>query len=128
MNKKVLLVDDEEIVREPIKKALIGSNYDVVEACNGAECLAIAEKELPDIILLDLAMPGLDGLSVLKQLREKNEWGANVPVILLTSLQPDDTVNEYINQTHPAYYLLKSQTTTSEIIEHVKKVLIHRVV
>lgn len=123
MNKRILLVDDEEKFRSGVRKTLEGSSFEVIEATNGAECLVLAQKETPDLILLDLAMPGLDGLSTLKKLRDKNEWGANVPVILLTSLQPDDTVNEYINQTHPSYYLIKNETTGQEIVEHIREVL-----
>jgi len=123
MNKKILLADDDQVLRDSIKEVIIQEGFEYIEAENGVQCLEKAESEKPDLILLDLAMPGLDGLSALKKLRGSNEWGANVPVILLTSLEPDDTINNYINQTNPSYYLVKSRTQPTEVIEKIKSVL-----
>lgn len=78
---KILIVDDEPLIREVIKEYSLIEDYEVVEAENGIQALEIVEKELIDIIVLDIMMPKLDGYSTLKKIKEKR----NIPVILLSA-------------------------------------------
>lgn len=80
--KKILVVDDEEAICQILATRLTMSGYDVATAANGEEALRIFPKEAPDLIVLDLMMPKLDGLSVCRELRKTSD----VPIIMLTAL------------------------------------------
>lgn len=80
--KKILVVDDEESIRQLYKEELEDEGYSVDMANDGNEALAKYDAFLPDLITLDLKMPGLDGLEVLKMLRERDR---DVPIVLLTA-------------------------------------------
>ncbi len=82
---KVLVVDDERSVRRVLVQTLLDAGYEVVEAKDGGVALEIAFQEQPDVILLDIMMPVLDGFEVLKQLREDPGTG-DIPVVLLSAL------------------------------------------
>lgn len=82
---KILLIDDDPLIRRIVIKTLTAKGYQVLEASSGAEGLALALGNPPDLILLDLMMPGMDGFEVCTQLRQ-NSSTANVPVLMLTAL------------------------------------------
>jgi CheY-like chemotaxis protein len=81
--RKILLVDDSETILL-YEKLMLGSNYQFVTAKNGRKGLEMAEKELPDLILLDIMMPEMDGLECLKALHEKDST-KKIPVIMVTT-------------------------------------------
>ena len=82
--KKVLVADDKETGRELVRTVLENTGYDVIEATNGTEALDCARREHPDLIILDLHMPSLDGFGVIQELR-RDESFATTPVIALTA-------------------------------------------
>lgn len=84
MQKKILIVDDEPEFAEMIKMRLEANGYEVVAAYDGKEGLAKASSENPDLILLDVMMPGMDGFQVLKSLRA-NDATENIPTVMLTA-------------------------------------------
>jgi len=81
---KILIVDDEEHIRELIKFNLENNGYKTICAGDGIEALKIARKELPQLILLDLMLPGMDGYDVCKEIRKDNSI-SNTPVIMITA-------------------------------------------
>jgi CheY-like chemotaxis protein len=81
---KVLIADDSAVARKAISKILTEVGYQVVEAHNGFEALGQLQNERPDILLLDLIMPGIDGYAVLKAI-ERTQGGERIPIIVLTS-------------------------------------------
>ena len=81
MPKKILLVDDEPEILEICRDYLKASGYDVVTAKDGAQGLSVARREKPDLIVLDLMMPEMDGLDVCRAIRRES----NVPIIMLTA-------------------------------------------
>ncbi|MGB8217809.1 MAG: response regulator [Candidatus Methanoperedens sp.] len=81
---KVLIVDDEMDTLLPLKKSLEAGDYIVVEALNGQEALDIVKNEIPDIILLDIMLPGMDGYEVCSRLKN-NALTKNIPIIMLTA-------------------------------------------
>ncbi len=83
-NEKVLVVDDEEHIVELLKYNLIGAGYNVITANDGIEAMKKVVEEKPKIVLLDLMIPGKDGLDVCKEIRANKET-ANIPVIMLTA-------------------------------------------
>ncbi len=84
LNKKILFVDDEDDIREVVQIRLESNGYQVVTAASGDEALIKVASEHPDLMILDVMMPGMDGLAVLKKLR-KEETDTKLPVILLTA-------------------------------------------
>jgi len=82
--KKILVADDTDNGRELVKTVLEGSGYDVIEARNGLEAVASARASMPDLIILDLHMPGLDGFGVIQELRRHKEF-AHTPIVALTA-------------------------------------------
>jgi len=90
MDKKILIIDDEEDFCYFAKKNLEAvSNYEIIIANKGKKGIQIARKEKPDLILLDIMMPGIDGFEVLKRLKG-NEKTQNIPVIMLTAKDEDE--------------------------------------
>ena len=81
--RQILLVDDEAAMRTMWRLALSWLGYDVVEAENGFEALRLVRKQRPDLVLLDVMMPGMDGFAVCAELR-RHEDTAELPVIMMT--------------------------------------------
>ncbi|MCA9365229.1 MAG: response regulator [Candidatus Moranbacteria bacterium] len=81
----ILVVEDEDSLSQAVSMRLSSSGFRVLRQSNGHEGLACALKERPDLILLDIVMPVMDGMEMLSALR-KDEWGKDVPVILLSNL------------------------------------------
>lgn len=91
MTEKILIVDDEEDFCYFVKKNLEAiSNYEIITATKGKKGIKIARKEKPDLILLDIMMPGIDGFEVLKRLKG-NEKTQNIPIIMLTAKDEDES-------------------------------------
>lgn len=88
-NKKIFIIDDEENIRNAIKRMLHVSlpSVEVIETGNGEEALEIAKKERPELILLDVLMPRINGLQVLKDFKEnESKELRRIPVIMLTGV------------------------------------------
>ena len=86
----LLLVDDDAPIRRMLERTLTAEGYEVVAAADGGAALAAVERNLPDAIVLDVSMPGMDGLAVTRRLRAK---GLRVPILLLTAR---DAVHERV--------------------------------
>jgi two-component system alkaline phosphatase synthesis response regulator PhoP len=84
IRQKILIVDDELDTLVPLKRTLEAGDYQVIEASNGMEAIEKTRSEQPDLILLDLMMPGMDGIEVCKVLKEDPSTG-DIPVIMLTA-------------------------------------------
>ena len=91
--KKILVVDDEPDVVELLESRLRSGGYEVVTASNGEECLEKAVKHNPDLILLDILMPKLNGFETCKRLKE-NDKTKDTPVIMLTSLAQEKDLSK----------------------------------
>jgi CheY-like chemotaxis protein len=120
--KKILVVEDELSLAHILNAKLTKEDFTVLNAMNGEEALQLAFKEHPDLILLDILMPRMDGLVTMDKLRE-DVWGKTVPIIVLTNLGPDDKITEKILQHKPAYYLIKSDTKLEELVEKINTVI-----
>ena len=80
---KILVIDDEQGIRDLLETLLRRKGYDVVLAANGQKGLEVFRRERPDVVVLDLNMPGMDGLTVLQEIRNLNP---SQPVIILTGV------------------------------------------
>lgn len=122
-NKKILIVEDEEAIQRAIAEAFTNQAFTTITANDGEKGLEMALSQRPDIILLDILMPKMDGMVMLRKLRT-NEWGKNVPVIMLTNVSPSsNSVIDSVLQNEPAYYLVKADVKLEGIVEKVKEVL-----
>ena len=83
--KKILIADDEEIIRKTVERSLAGQPFELIYAFDGVEALKKAGQEKPDLILLDIQMPHKDGRQVIQALRQAVET-KSIPVIMLTAL------------------------------------------
>jgi DNA-binding response OmpR family regulator len=121
--KKILIIEDERPLQEAMIDALKQHRFAVVTAEDGKEGLATAFEEHPHLILLDILMPKMDGLTMLEALRA-DTWGHDVPVIILTNLNPDaDKTIRSIMDHKPAFYLIKSNVTLEGIVSKIQEVL-----
>ena len=117
--KKILVVDDEDSVREIYRHEFLNNGYTVVVAADGEEGLLKAGEEQPDIVLLDIMLPKMSGIEVLRALKE-NELTKKTPVLLLTNLGEETIIKEGFELGADGY-LLKVSYTPSQVVEEVKK-------
>ncbi|MFT5036673.1 MAG: DNA-binding response OmpR family regulator [Candidatus Azotimanducaceae bacterium] len=119
MNDKqtILIIDDKEELGSALSTMLELNGYQTTHAESGEEGLKLALKNHPDLILLDLIMPGMNGLDVLKQLRE-DTWGATAKIILLTAKEKDNEDYESLGISGEDY-LTKARWGLENITEKV---------
>ena len=121
MSKKILVIEDDKFLLKIIKKKLSTEDYQLIQAMNGEEGLRAAREEKPDLILLDLVLPEMDGFEVLKRLKD-NPTCSNVPVIILSNLGEKEKINKGL-KLGAADYLVKSDLNPGEIVNRIKLVL-----
>lgn len=118
---KILLVEDDVSLRDVYSARLQAEGYVIVVAANGEEALAMAVKEMPDLVLLDVMMPRISGFDVLDILRSTPET-ARVKVIMMTALSsPED--HDRGEKLGVDRYLVKSQVTLEEVVATIADVL-----
>lgn len=118
---KVLVVEDDKFLRELINRKLQSENFETVLAVDGEVALVLIEKEMPDIVLLDLILPGINGFEVLAKIKE-SEKTKNIPVVILSNLGQKDDIDKGMNL-GATDYLVKAHFTPSEIIEKTNQIL-----
>ncbi len=118
---KLLIVEDEEITLVPLVDKFTKEGFEVKVARNGEQGLEMAAAEHPDLILLDIVMPRMDGMTMMARLRESSSWGASVPIILLTNLSADDKIMKGVVQNEPSYYLVKTDWTLNDVVAKVRE-------
>ena len=116
MLNKVLIVEDEPLLRDLIASHLCLNGYIVSEAANGAECIKQVERSVPDLILLDLNMPTMSGAGVLRKLRD---MGSDCPVVMITACSDPSKLNEVMAL--GAVNVLSKPFTLSAISTEVRK-------
>jgi DNA-binding response OmpR family regulator len=120
-SKKVLLVEDDKMIIDMYTLKFTQEGYEVVQAENGKDGLEAAKKNPPDIILLDIILPQMDGFTVLKSLKADPKT-KNIPVVLLTNLGQDGDVKKGL-ELGAVDYLIKANFTPSQVVDKVKSVL-----
>lgn len=121
MAKKILIIEDDKFLRELIAQKLIKEGYEVDGAIDGEEGLKKIKKDKPDLILLDLILPGVDGFEVLARTKEDPKV-STIPVIILSNLGQKDDVEKGL-KLGAVDYLIKAHFTPGEIIEKIKQAL-----
>lgn len=125
---KILIVEDEEIIRKLYADELRDQGFFILEASNGQEGLELALREKPDVILLDILMPVMDGLAMMDELRKSGPYGNSAVIILLTNLSAsEEKIMDAITKNEPAYYLIKSDWDLSQVVDKIKERLARKV-
>ncbi len=121
MAKTILIVEDDKFLRELIVRKLVQEDFKVSEAVDGEEGIKKIKEEKPDLVLLDLILPGIDGFEVLARMKEASSL-SSIPVIILSNLGQKDDVEKGLKM-GAIDYLIKAHFTPGEIIEKVKAAL-----
>lgn len=117
--KKILIVDDEKDLRDALRVALEAAGFLVFEADDGDKGLAEAEVHKPDLILLDITMPNVNGHQMLSELHTK-PWSKNMHILLLTNADDPTNITLAIGLKSDDY-IIKAQTSLEEIVKKVKQ-------
>jgi len=120
--KKILIIDDDIELVKLYGIKFIAECFEVRGALDGAEGLALAKKECPDLILLDVNMPRMDGFAVMEKLRA-DKATEKTPIIIISNLDADDARMKNIVKSEPAYYLLKKNYTLADVVAKAKELL-----
>jgi DNA-binding response OmpR family regulator len=116
---RILVVDDMAAIREPIAATLKAAGYEVETAAGGHQALAAVRQRRPDLVLLDVSMPEMDGLTVLRAMRS-NEATAAIPVILLTAESEKKSVLAAV-ELGARDYILKSSFSLPQLLARIRK-------
>lgn len=123
LNKTILLIEDDEFLREICVKKLIKEGFDVSVAVDGEQAIKEMDKIEPDLILLDIILPTMNGYEVLQKIKaHKNIKIRQVPIIVLSNLGQENDIKKAMDM-GATDYLIKAHFTTEEITDKVKKVL-----
>lgn len=120
---KVLVIEDDQMLRSMYEKKLSAEGYQVLVAIDGRAGLTLINNEKPDLVLLDIMLPGgMNGFDVLEELK-KDEQTKDLPVLMLTNLDSEAKVAKEIGASG---YLIKANTRPSEVIATIKGLLSSR--
>ena len=119
--KKILVVEDEKTIRTTFVDAIGFEGFTIFGAKDGIEGLEVALKEHPDVILLDVLMPKMDGLQMLKKLRA-DEWGKKVPVIVLSNVAEKEEIAAAV-ESDVFDYFVKTDIKITDVIAKIREKL-----
>lgn len=130
MAAKILVVDDDPDIRDVLEDLLEGEGFEVVTANDGAESLEAIKKENPDLVILDLLMPVMDGFAVCKQLQDPrwSKW-KDVPILILTSVREEVSQRRYELETGLSMNVddyIEKPIEPDVVLDRVKKLLARR--
>ena len=120
MSKKILICEDDRSFQWILKQSFSNEDFVVLTAENGEQGLATALQEKPDLILLDIMMPKMDGLTMAKSLKEK---GFETKIIFLTNLKDDEHISQAMETTKDTEYIIKSDLHVDQVVSRVKEKL-----
>ncbi len=120
--KLVCLIDDDANIRDIYERKFLQSGFDIVSAKDGEEGLRAIALNHPDIILLDIQMPVMGGMEVLKELK-KDEELVKIPVVILSNVDDEVVFSEIGKEYVTKFYLVKSLTTPQKVVGIVREIL-----
>ncbi len=120
MAKKILIIEDEEFLVDMYKMKFESEGYEVMVAYNGEDGIRIAQEKKPDLILLDIVMPKMDGFQVLKKLKG-NEMTKDIKVYVLSNLGQNGEIDQGFTDGADGY-MIKAELTPSQLVENLKKI------
>lgn len=119
-NKTILIVEDDSALRRVLSDKLSEEDFIPLEAADGEEGLAVALEKHPALILLDIYMPKMDGITMLSKLRTADAWGKHVAVIVLTNSTDAQTI-EKISSFEGTEFLVKNEWSLDAIIGRIRE-------
>ena len=121
MAKKILIIEDDKFLLKVIKKKLLKEKYTVIEAMDGEQGIKSAKREKPDLILLDLILPGIDGFEVLTKIK-KDQESSKIPIIILSNLGAREEIKRGL-EAGADDYLIKAHFNPGEIVDRIEVAL-----
>ncbi len=118
---KILVIEDDDSIREMYKFKLVAEGFSVETASDGEEGLSLCSALQPELILLDIKMPKMDGAEMLKKLRETT-WGSSIRVIILTNSSKTEAPSD-LRFLNVERYIVKAHHTPKQVIDVVKEIL-----
>lgn len=118
---KIAIIEDDAAISQMYRMKFEADGFDVELADNGRRGIALVEKFQPNIVLLDLSMPEMNGDEALAEIRS-HEWGQNIPVIILTNLGEEEAPKT-LHSLNVASYIVKADLTPRQVVERVKDAL-----
>lgn len=118
---KILVIEDDKFLRKVIEKKLLGEGHKIVEALDGESGVQAAQEQNPDLILLDLVLPEMDGFETLKRIK-KDKKTFKIPVIILSNLGEKENINKGL-KLGAVDYLIKAKLDPGQIMARVQVVL-----
>ena len=118
--KKILIIDDEGPIRKATGKLLKASGFEVIEAEDGIDGIYRAKQDTPDLVLLDIAMPELDGIEICKRIKEFEKF-RKIPIIMVSSMSDQELIDIALKE-GAADYIVKS-FNKSELLDKISKYL-----
>ena len=119
---RILVVEDEAPMARAIADSLSAEGFHVVVAGNGQQGMKKLEEDIFDVVLLDIAMPKVDGMEMMKQVRE-TEKGREIPIIIYTNLVPDNDIIQGVSRDKPVYYFSKTEHDIDFIIKTLDEII-----
>lgn len=120
-NKKILVIEDEATLQKALNEVLTGEGYQVFSATDGQKGLELVQEEKPDLILLDIIMPKMDGFEVLKRIKEDDAI-SQIPIIILTNLSDVNDIQKALDL-GATTYLVKADFHIEDVLKKIEKVL-----
>ncbi len=120
--KTVLIVEDDIALRKVLVDKLTDESFSVLEAADGEQGLAVIHEQHPDLILLDIFMPRMDGITMLSKLRSQDAWGRHVPVLVLTNSTDAQTIAK-ISSFEGTDFLIKSEWSLEALVARIREKL-----
>lgn len=117
---RILLVEDSIPLRKVLAEKLRDERFEILEAGGGEEALKIGLEKMPDMIVTDIVMFPMDGLDMVKKVRQSGEWGQNVHIIALTN-QSSSEEEHRLPELRLSSYLVKAETSLEEVVKRVKE-------
>lgn len=118
---KIAIIEDDPTISQMYRMKFESDGFEVQLAANGQIGVEVVEKFQPDIILLDLQMPEMNGTEALRHIRSK-DWGKTIPVIVLTNLGEEEAPRE-IKELGVHSYIVKANLTPRQVVEQVKSAI-----
>lgn len=122
----ILVVDDTALARESVAKLLEYEGFKIIRAANGKEAYATLYTQTPDLVLLDLMMPEMDGITFLRMIRHNPQW-ERIPVIVLTGLQDDNKLVARARELHVNDLIPKATFGFEDLLIRIRKAIAVRV-
>lgn len=118
---QILVIDDDRTILEMLKITLVNAGFEPLTALDGDVGLSVFREKKPSLVIVDIAMPGIDGYQVIEGIREADSKGEHVPIVILTAHE-QNVMRDYAKELGTDLYLTKP-ILPQQLVEHIKRLL-----